>query len=185
MDEQIHTHPYDLDAARAFIAALTGSADTVVTFQTFVDGGWGDSDMRPAVVHSSLAEAWPRLCAAQEHGHGVFVMVNAGDGKGRSARNVVALRALFADDDYGTVTPAMLAELSPEIVVRSGHGMHYYWRLRPGELVEAFKAAQQKIAAKLGTDPAVCDTSRVMRLPGTFNLKDRSDPRPVLLLEVR
>lgn len=183
MDEMIHTLPLDRDMAESFVRALTGSTDAVLTFQTFPDGG-RDSSMPPSVFHRPLADAWPVICDAQERGHGIFVMVNEGDGKGRSARNVVALRAVFADDDHGTVTPGMLSEVPPEIVVSSGHGMHFYWLLRPGEPLEVFKPAQKAIAARLGTDTKVCDVARVMRLPGTLNLKG-ADPRPVVLMEVR
>jgi hypothetical protein len=168
----------DRDAAAAFLRALTGPDETPVTFQTFADGD-GESSVAPTVIHAPLADAWERLEDAQEHGHGIFVMVNEGDGQGRSSANVRGLRALFADADGAPVPLERLA--TPSMVVRSGHGEHYYWLLRPGERLDAFTPAQKGIAARLGTDPKVCDLARVLRLPGTYNLKDRSNPRRVEL----
>jgi hypothetical protein len=168
----------DRELAAAFLRALTGSEATPVTFQTFVDAG--QSRLSPSNVHTTLNDAWEGLCEAQESGHGVFVMVNEGDGRGRSSANVRALRALFADADEGPVPVELLG--SPSMIVRSGRGEHYYWLLAAGEPLDAFTPAQKAIAAKLGTDPKVCDLPRVLRLPGTFNLKDRSNPRFVELV---
>lgn len=169
--------------AEQFIAALTGSVHTPVTFQTFPDGE-GESSAAPCWMHGTVEELWERLLDLQEHGHGIFVMVNQGDGNGRASGNVTGLRALFADDDSGKLDPAAFG-LRPNIWVRSGRGQHFYWLLTVGEPLSLFTPAQKAIAAKLGTDPKVCDLGRVMRLPGTLHLKDRSNPRRVELVEVR
>ncbi len=167
------------EEAERFIAALTGDPFTPVTWQTFPDGD--DSSTAPCWIHAPVAEAWDRLLDLQEYGHGIFWMVNEGDGLGRSGANVQRLRALFVDDDSGRLEPANLP-LTPTVVVDSGHGRHCYWRLVPGEPLRLFSPAQQSLAARLGTDPKVKDLPRVMRVPGTFNLKDRMHPRPVRLL---
>lgn len=167
------------EAARLFVAALTGDASGLLTFQTFPDAG--ESELDPLVLHGSLEQHLETLLDAQDAGHGVFYGINEFDGKGRREANVVGLRALAADDDYGTVRPARLA-VPPSIIISSGHGYHYIWLLHPGEPLDAFTDAQRRIAAKLGTDPKVSDLPRVLRLPGTLNLKDRSKPRPVELV---
>lgn len=169
--------------AARFIEALTGDADAVVTFQTFADTG--ESEAAPAIIHASLADAWERLEDLQDCGHGVFVCVNATDGRGRGTQNVTGLRALFADDDKGTVHVPMLAGARPSMCILSGNGSHFYWLLKAGEQLADFTPAQKGIAAKLATDAKVCDVARVMRLPGSYNLKDRSNPRLVELVYIR
>lgn len=166
-----------IDEARRFLQALTGQPNPEVTFQTFVDSG--ESSLAPIILHGRLDECWPRLEEAQDAGHGVFVMVNEGTGFGRSNEHVRALRALFADND-GDGLPGCVK--LPNIVVRSGTGWHYYYLLKPAEPMTDFVLAQKAIAAKMRTDPKVCDLARVLRLPGTFNLKDRSSPKLVELL---
>lgn len=165
--------------ASDFIALLTGASNTPVTFQTFPDGD--ESSAPPCVLHGTLDELWERLLDLQEYGHGIFVMPNRGNGQGRTAAHVTELRALWADDDTAALRLDDLGR-RPDIIVRSGHGTHVYWRLQPGEPLELFTPAQRAIAARLGTDPKVTDLARVMRLPGTWNLKDRSNPRPVELV---
>lgn len=46
---------------------------------------------------------------------------------------------------------------------------------------DEFSKWQESLINKLGTDPAVKDLSRVMRLPGTLHLKDPTKPRFVKL----
>ena len=168
------------DQAFRYIEVLTGDIGSALTFQTFDDSGGGCHP--PAILHGSLMECWNDLCAAQDNGHGIFVMVQQGDGKGRAGKNVTGLRALFLDDDKGTVNLSMLKACRPNIIVHSGQGQHYYWLLKEGEKLSDFGPAQKALAARFGTDPAVHDLPRVMRLPGTIHYKNRSDPQDVTLL---
>ncbi|MDR1534329.1 MAG: primase alpha helix C-terminal domain-containing protein [Planctomycetota bacterium] len=59
----------------------------------------------------------------------------------------------------------------PAALLRSGHGLHAYWRLdravKPAELCDA----GLRVAVALGADPKVCNPSRVMRLPDFWNWK--------------
>lgn len=89
--------------AARFIEALTGGEEIEVTFQTFTEGG--ASQIPPRILHGRLGSLWEQLDHSNANGHGVFAMVNAGDGRGRAAQNVVALRALFTDDDGGHSAP--------------------------------------------------------------------------------
>jgi hypothetical protein len=120
----------------------------------------------------------------------------------RRDENAVAIRSLFADLDvkpsaYHSQQEAIMALArevgagnlpSPTVVVNSGYGIHIYWTLdteltpqqwRPlGEAVSPFLRR-----LKILHDPAVSsDVVRLMRVPGTWNMKDRSCPRPVRLL---
>jgi hypothetical protein len=106
----------------------------------------------------------------------VFVAMYArkrASGKGNVATDVGAVWADF--DNMGM--PEVKARIrdaglpNPSVLVLSGgHGIHAYWlltrRLRKQPLVMV-----RAIAAKTGADSRVRDMARVMRLPGSVNLK--------------
>lgn len=120
------------------------------------------------------------LTNQQSRGCGVYFMVNEGDGKGRSAKNVTRVRALFIDCDGSPWEPAATS-LQPHIRIESSSGRwHLYWIVSDCPL-DQFKPLQQAIARKYGGDPSVCDLPRVMRLPGFWHLKN--EPVMAKLLE--
>lgn len=166
-----------------FLSALDPQA-TTWTFQTFDDGG----DKRPklaATRHGPLEQHAHWLAAQNAQGAGVFVTINETDGQGRKASNVTRVRAVFADFDApepDTMARLQADPLPPSIIVESSAGKwHAYWLADGLELAD-FKPLQQRIAGHWGSDPAVCDLSRVMRLPGFQHLK--GEPQPVTLVEV-
>ena len=122
---------------------------------------------------------------APQQGVGIFVTVNETDFQGRTAKNVVRGRALFGDADGEEQVAhcaAVLKEcgVDPSMVVHSGRGTHVYFCTDVP--LNQFSELQKQLIAKLGTDPAVKDVSRVMRLPGTLHLKDPDNPRLVKLV---
>ena len=93
---------------------------------------------------------------------------------------------MFADwdNDGPATTEEKLAEvraLNPSTIVYTSAGkFHAYWKTT-GIPIGQFKPIQQAIARKLGTDPAVCNPARIMRVPGFSHVKDPTDPQPVTL----
>jgi len=169
----------DLKAAADFIAALTGTPDSPVSFQTFDDR----STKRPElarVLNGTLTEHAAKLEALNAKGAGVFITVNQTDLHGRREENIVALRALFVDSDHGELPPCIPMP-DPSIVVRSAHGPHIYWLLEQGAPLDAFTDAQRRLASALGTDPKIKDLPRVMRLPGFDH--NKAAPTPVITEE--
>jgi putative DNA primase/helicase len=160
------------DEAERFLRALDADA-TAFTFQTFCDEK--DRPKREArtlarVLHDTLDQHWARLCALSRRGAGVFVTVNRTNLKGRRKGDIVAVRACIADFDRVDIDRIVeqLAkfELTPHVIVESSPGnFHAYWRIEE-EKVDWFTPAQQRLNAVLGSDPAVKDLPRVMRLPG-------------------
>jgi archaellum biogenesis ATPase FlaH len=164
----------DLELALYFVRDLTGSEDSILTFQIIPEADGATAP--PAILHGTLREVCDRLAAANRAGAGVFFAINELDGRGRRTENAVALRALVADDDEGGVD---LFALSPEpslVVATSPGKQHVYWLLKPGEPLAAFSPAQRAIAAKLGTDPSIHDLPRVLRLPGFLHQKGGKAP---------
>lgn len=172
--------PPDLAAASAFVAAIAGGEDVPVTFQTFDDS----EEKRPylaRVLHGTLVEHADELARLNAEGAGIFLTINRTDLKGRKKGNVVALNALFTDNDG----PSKPLALAPSIVVQSAGGKHDYWLLdaEDGDELDAFPDAQKQLAAFYGSDPKVHDLPRVMRLPG-FDWRKEEPAFRVQLLEV-
>jgi hypothetical protein len=156
----------DLDAARTFLARL-GSG---FTFQTFDETGGKRGNLN-RVLHGDFSLYAATLARLNQQGAGIFVMVNAGDGKARKAGNVQTVRAVFADLDGAPLAPVRAADLEPHIIIESSpRRWHAYW-LADGVPLEQFKRLQQAIAARFDSDPKVCDLPRVMRLPGFLHNK--------------
>jgi len=64
--------------------------------------------------------------------------------------------------------------LPPTFIVDSGHGIHAYWKLRtPVQPDPSIQRTHQLFEQALSSDP-IHDPTRIMRLPGTFNVKTES-----------
>jgi len=159
----------DLIQASAFLDALDPGAN--FTFQTFPEGDT-PSTMSPTILHGTLEEHAARLTLLNNAGHGIFVMINQGDLKGRAARNVIRVRALFVDSDSGPIQPLLDAAIAPHIAVESSPGKGHGYFLVNDCPLDKFKERQHALAARFNGDRAVCDLPRVMRLPGFFHLKN-------------
>ncbi len=159
----------DLAIAREFLDLL--APDGTFTFQTFDD----DADRRnrrlARISHGTLDDVARDLIQLNDAGAGIFVTVSSTDLKGRAAKNVTGLRALYVDLD----SPA-LAEppIEPTIVVaREADRVrrHLYWLLADGQPLDRFTAAQKALIRFYGADKSVHDLPRVMRLPGFLHRK--------------
>ncbi len=168
----------DMDQAQRFLAALDSTAERFV-FQTFDDSPAKRRDLA-RTLPGTLTDQQQTLADLNRQGAGVFVTVNEVAGDRRTTDQVTRVRAVFADFD-GTEPPATLP-LEPSIRVQSAHGQHLYW-LVDGLPLDRFPATQKAIAATLGSDPAVHDLPRVMRLPGSWHRKDPARPVLVELIE--
>lgn len=172
----------DYDMANRFLDLLSGSKDEAVTFQFYTD----NKELKAAIPKAKDGKPGKDPLARKQHkqrpinfsfadkkqsmGAGVWIMVNSGDGKGRSTENVVKVRALFIDLDGTDWEPAVTA-LKPHIRVESSPGRwHLYWLVLDCGLGQ-FKAIQRAIARKFDGDKTCCDLPRVLRLPGFYHLK--------------
>lgn len=95
---------------------------------------------------------------------------------GSKNEDVLLARNLFADFDKSTLEQAMDKLRSsklpmPTMIVMSGHGVHFYWRLNsPIYDLAYWKQIQKRLIQLLGSDPAIHDPSRPMRVPGFNNV---------------
>lgn len=164
------------DQAEKFLQLLDPQG--IFTFQTFDDDKVRKNMGMARVLHGTLSQHWDELALLNQRGAGIFIMVNQGDGiihpgdkTCRTAKNVEAVRAVFADLDGAPLEPVLKA-LPPDIVIESSpERYHTYWLTNDCPLGE-FTQRQKQIALKFSSDPKVCDLPRVMRMPGFFHQKD-------------
>jgi len=135
---------------------------------------------------------------AQQASFGIFIGVcprSELDGSKGSVRQVYVLWAdLDAKQFPGGKEEALAAlrafPLSCTLLVDSGHGYHAYWCLEEPVSVQTRTDLQsleiylRRLTQVLGGDPTGCELARVLRLPGTWNLKDPTHPVPVRILEL-
>jgi len=131
------------------------------------------------------------------------------NGSRGTAASVAAIPGWWADVDwtsdaspkqrFATREDALLwvrtLPLQPSIIVDSGHGLHLYWLFRELWIVESAEERQVAASASTGwqgwlrisasaagaTLDSTADLARVLRVPGTWNLKQA--PVPVSVVE--
>jgi putative DNA primase/helicase len=176
--------PVDVGVAMRFCEELVqGDQGAIITFQIFDDrkNGSDEGASLVRVFHCTLKQLEHALTShvnpLAQKGAGVYVMVNQGDGRGRSAKNVTSVRAVFVDldeDGYHALEkikdcpdiprPHLIVETSPD-------KYHVYWLVEGMELGD-FKAVQVDLSKRCGGDPVVKDLCRVLRLPGSWHQKN-------------
>lgn len=169
----IASYTHDKGMAARFLAILDPDAQRF-TFQLFSDG----DDPYAEIFHGTLDGVWPKIQLLNTLGRrvAVFVTINETDFQGRRRENIVRARALWVDADSADQIHQCqelidATGVAPTMVVRSSPDRaHYYWCCDDIGL-EDFAAYQATLIEALGTDPAVKDLPRVMRLPGTIHLK--------------
>jgi hypothetical protein len=141
---------------------------------------------------------WKEFEARNRTGSDIYVGVCPRKGQGSTKAWVAAVPALWADLDgkdfpggkaeaLRQLSALLPAHLYPSLIVDSGHGVHPYWLLREPELIThaddhlRLERYTRGLAHHLGGDHTH-DLSRIMRLPGTWNLKQPQTPRLATLL---
>ena len=192
-DDNVISFPLQPDKAEAerFLAVLDPNANAF-TFQTFDDDKERlraraeenvqrklagkkplPKDDFARIRNGTLDQHWNALCKLNAQRAGVFVTINATDGKGRETENIVRVRALFNDLDGAPLGPVTQSKPTPHIVVELSPGrFHPYWLVDNVELKE-FTVLQKGLIEHFDGDKAVHDLPRVMRLPGFVHRKSK------------
>jgi hypothetical protein len=119
------------------------------------------------------------LLKAQERGkYDIFFGVCPRSRKSGKNEDIAIIPALWADiDDGGSFGKLMAFSPRSDIIVFSGHGYHAYWLLnKPVPANQNTQGTLRKIQKACGSD-SVSDFARVMRLPGSLNLKEPQNPK--------
>lgn len=177
----------NLVAIKAFVSALTGSADTVVDWRAIHDVNKGDPAIPLRGTADQVAGDLDRL---NGQGFGIFAVVNQTNGQGVEAVNVVGIRANFVDYDQPDPNWSQWKatgqwELPPTFTVIGAipGKFHAYWVEAPwADNAGRFETLQRKLITVWSSDRKIVDTPRVMRVPGTAHLKDPTKPVMVQML---
>ena len=114
-----------------------------------------------------------------KHGNeNVYFGCTSRNGHSGTKANVLDIPGVWADIDFKS-TPKDQADkllehcpLAPTFIIESGGGYHCYWKFRePTDNIEIVEYINKQLAQFFESDPAVCDASHILRLPGTFNYK--------------
>ncbi len=122
-----------------------------------------------------VAESMVRDNQQNQH---IYVGANPRKAEGGTrSKDVACAHCLFVDFDGVGFHEAMnrrqkVGLQCPTLVLTSGHGVHAYWRLaEPIRDMALWSAQQKRLIALLGSDSAIHDPARIMRLPGFINHK--------------
>jgi len=80
--------------------------------------------------------------------------------------------------------------LAPTLIVDTGRGFHAYWFFKEAESIQSeadivrIESYNRRLAQVSGGDLAVAEIARVMRLPGTYHMKNPATPLLVRILEL-
>jgi hypothetical protein len=110
-----------------------------------------------------------------------FGVATRRDEKSGALWNCLHLGVLFTDIDFKVTAErearSRLARcpFQPNAIVHSGGGLHIYWRLRealelPADSLDAGRYLR-RLARALGGDPVAAEPARVLRVPGSYNVK--------------
>ncbi len=171
------------DQAASFVNAITGNqaATALIDWRAIHD----EDRSRPAIpFRATLVDAWSAIAQHNNNGYGIFAVIAELDGKGRELSNVTAIRAQYIDLDnvsaQANYERATAFNLSPAFAVQSSpQHYHVYWTVQPFAGNDRFTVVQRKLRQLFNGDGAVIDAARVMRLPGSYHLKNPQQPHLV------
>jgi hypothetical protein len=157
----------NLAAAARFLTLLDEETDEF-TFATFDDDQTRNDSKLARTLIGTLDQHAAELARLNRAGAGVFVTVNATDGRGRKRENVTRVRAFWQEADQGDEPPL---PIEPHIDVASSPGRHHRYFLVEGVPLDEFGAIQRCLVERYGSDRNAADLSRVLRLPGFYHQK--------------
>jgi len=156
--------------AAVFLDRIAGGPGEKQTFQVIPTG-----QGIPRILHGTFPECQAELAQLNQQNNGIFVCVNQTNGRGRTAENIVRVRALFLDLDGAPLEPVLAASLQPHIVVESSPEKWHVYYLVDDCALEEFSGLQRCLAEKFGGDAVVNHLPRVMRVPGFFHVKQNKE----------
>lgn len=121
---------------------------------------------------------WEQVERWQAQGYGVYVVVNGG---GHKDEDVKSCRAIFCEFDDRPIEDQKefwrsLNLPEPTLQVQTRKSVHTYWVFDAAISVDAWRKLQTDLLAYTGSDPALKNPSRVMRLAGSYHIKPGCEP---------
>jgi hypothetical protein len=171
-----------------YVASVFDPGDWVET--RHLRNGEGHKGWTPA---NALPQQQKHFAALNDQGWNIYAGANPRTARGQSGDEAVSLcRCLFADFDGIKADGVSRSEIVgcriddaglpvATLMMNSGHGIHTYWRLAEPIDPERWKALQIRLNFTLGSDPAIKNPERIMRLPGFANVK--AEPVPCEIID--
>jgi hypothetical protein len=173
----------DYNQAYAYVAALTGEnpETAILDFRAIHDS---NKEVPAIPLRGTLLECWASICHYNRHNYGIFACMNEMDGAGRELINVRAVRTHAVDLDNISAQQnyerAAAWNPAPSFGVVSSPGKyHVYWCVNRYKDNDRFTLNQRKLRQLFDGDRTIIDPTRVLRVPGTYHLKDPSKPHLV------
>jgi hypothetical protein len=166
------------DLCRAFVNLINGGNDHVENFRVINDRDAAASGIN---ISGHIEDILPQSIEKNTQGYGVFMSINALDGRGFKLENISYIRAHMADLDnvhtsHDGYMRACASSCPPHAAVEtSPNKYHLYWLTEPYVGNEAYSLIQRKLAQLYDGDKSIIDATRVMRMPGFFHCK--GEPR--------
>jgi len=132
-------------------------------------------------IQSLEIDSIPSILESQEKQNCYFGVATRRDGDG-SKGGIAEIPSLWCDVDVAKGSPAYDHfkqiykdfPLKPSILVESGGGYHLYWLLKePASKKDVPRVEDllKRISAHLGGDMVAAEAARILRVPGTWNMK--------------
>ena len=175
------------DMAAQYLQRLTGDENTPVTFQVFDDTPAKDPK-KARIYHGTLKQHFRQLDAHNNDGCGVFCTVNTTDLKGRGMANIVAVRAVLADDDDGVNTVSSFP-LRPHMAVRSStvgdlEKKQFYWITDTKDFNQYDGVIERLVQSYKVCAGGSKGVNRVFRQPGLYHMKNPKNPQLVEIIHM-
>ena len=166
---------FDINQARTFLKLLGGDAEKPYQWQSFHDSKTSvDNYKKPETFFAKLDDCIEYFNGVNTQNYGIYVCLNKTDGKGREDHNITGYRLVFADVDNAEL-PTF--PIQPHMITqRDALHSHAYWLVEGIVTSDQFKRLQKQTALYLNTDEQVCDPTRVVRVAGSYNMKNPATP---------
>ena len=171
----------NVNMIREYVEAVADATDPVIDWTIYPDHAGCREVARD--LRGTLDNVWPELEAANLAGAAIAMRLAEFDGNGTHSKDVLAVRAVLQDSDFGRLPVESDPPQSAHVLGRGGD--HRVWFLAGTEAKRflSYPTVATALAVRDGTDPAVNLLTQVQRLPGSVNWKNPSAPFLVELLE--
>ena len=141
-------------------------------------GSWEFTHIRKGKEPKVYADGLSQLATLNQEGRGIYFVVNPG---GEKDGDIAGANTLFWENDDKSkdeqIAQARTSGLPLGAMVETNKSVHCYSPLTtPIEDLDEWKTLQERLIQKMESDPAIRNSSRLMRLPGFDHVRvEKSD----------
>jgi hypothetical protein len=171
-----HKPCIDRNQATAHLEALGYQPGNAVYIRAFLSKE--DPRYAPNTGRKADRLNWEQIEHWQAQGYGVYIVVNGG---GHKDEDVKHCRAIFCEFDDRPIEDQKefwrsLGLPEPSLQIQTRKSVHTYWVFDEAIEVAAWRKLQTDLLVRTGSDPALKNPSRVMRLAGSYHIKPGCEP---------